>query len=285
MRTANQADVVFSTVDTVGIPLMLVARAGALRRPLVYTAIGLPERLARLRSERMRRLYARALSECASILAYSVREADDLRSWIEGYGGRAAVTFVPFGVDTDALRPSNEPPVHDVVSVGADPHRDFELLLAVARTMPSVSFVVVASGDGARALSDVPANVSVEFDLPFERMQERLAGARVVALPVRENTYSGATTVLLQSLALAKPVVVSRTSAIATGYGLVDCENCRLVQPGDGPAFAKSLGDILGDVVHARALGSSGRRMVERELTWDRYVDRLASIVQIAAGA
>jgi hypothetical protein len=42
----------------------------------------------------------------------------------------------------------------------------------------------------------------------------------VVALPVRENTYSGATTVLLQALALGKPVVVSRTSAIATGYGL-----------------------------------------------------------------
>ena len=38
-------------------------------------------------------------------------------------------------------------------------------------------------------------------------------------------------------------------------------------------------------VVHARALGASGRRMVERELTWDRYVDRLASIVQIAAVA
>ena len=51
------------------------------------------------------------------------------------------------------------------------------------------------------------------------------------------------------------------------------------------PAFAKSLGDILRDDLHARALGSSGRRMVERELTWDRYVDRLASIVQIAAGA
>ena len=112
------------------------------------------------------------------------------------------MTFVPFGVDTDALRPSDEPPAHDVVSIGADPHRDFELLLDVARTLPSVSFVVVATGDGARALSDVPANVSVEFDLPFERMQERLAGARVVALPVRENTYSGATTVLLQSLAL-----------------------------------------------------------------------------------
>ncbi len=61
LRRANRADVVLSTVDTVGIPLMLLARAGRLRAPLVYVAIGLPERLAQLRSERMERLYASAL--------------------------------------------------------------------------------------------------------------------------------------------------------------------------------------------------------------------------------
>jgi glycosyltransferase involved in cell wall biosynthesis len=263
---------------------MLVGRAHGLRRPLVYTAIGLPERLGQLGSERLRRLYARALTDCAAIVAYSAREADDIARWVETHGGRAAVEFVPFGVDTDAFRPSDGPIVHDVVSVGADPHRDFALLLEVARTMPTVDFTVVATGDGARTLSDVPPNVTIEIDLPFERMRERLAAARVVALPVRENTYSGATTVLLQSLALGKPVVVGRTSAIATDYGLVDGENCRLVQPGDAGGFAKSLADVLRDDSHARALGGAGRRTVERELTWGRYVSRLEAIL-VAAGA
>ena len=108
----------------------------------------------------------------------------------------------------------------------------------------------------ARASSPMsPANVTIEVDLPFEQMRERLERARVVALPVRENTYSGATTVLLQAMALEKPVVVSRTSAIATGYGLVDGENCRLVAPGDAASFAEALGDILRDDVQARSLG------------------------------
>ena len=49
LRLANTADVVFSTVDTVGIPLMLLKQAGVLRPPLVYTAVGLPERLVQLR--------------------------------------------------------------------------------------------------------------------------------------------------------------------------------------------------------------------------------------------
>ena len=32
-------------------------------------------------------------------------------------------------------------------------------------------------------------------------------------------------------------MVVSRTGAIATGYGVVNGENCRLVEPGDAAAF------------------------------------------------
>lgn len=76
-------------------------------------------------------------------------------------------------------------------------------------------------------------------------------------------------------MALGKSVVVSRTSAISTGYGLVDGENCRLAQPGDTASSARSLGEVLRDDLHARALGASARRLVERELTWDRYVDRV----------
>ncbi len=58
-------------------------------------------------------------------------------------------------------------------------------------------------------------------------------------------------------MALEKPVVVSRTSAIATGYGLVDGENCRLVEPGDAASFAKSVRDVLRDELHARALAAA----------------------------
>jgi glycosyltransferase involved in cell wall biosynthesis len=296
VRTANRADVVFSTVDTVGIPLMLLKRAGRLRPPLVYAAIGLPERLARLRSERMRRLYAASLGTCAAVIAYSEAEAADLRTWLAKYGvgvrpvgsdpgavPSAHVEFVPFGVDSRLFAPASAAGAVDVVSVGADPHRDFALLVRIATRLPDVSFRIVTTADQARGLTPTPDNVSLETDLPFEEMRHRLAEATLVALPVRENSYSGATTVLLQAMALEKPVVVTRTSAIATGYGLVDGENCRLVAPGDEEAFERALTDVLRDDWHARALGASARTTVERELTWERYVDRIEELLVAAA--
>jgi glycosyltransferase involved in cell wall biosynthesis len=283
LREANRADVVFSTVDTVGIPLVLVKRAGLLRTPLVYAAIGLPERLERLRGERMRRLYAGALGSAAAIVAYSEHEADVLRAWLERHGQRTAVEFVPFGVDTDAFQSSEEEPLVDVVSIGADPHRDFALLLRVAASLPQASFHVVTTADQARTLAPVPPNVAAETDLPFAEMRQRLERARVVALPVRENTYSGATTVLLQSMASGKPVVVTRTRAIDSGYGLVDGDNCRLVAPGDADAFQQAVVRILGDELHARALGARARETAVGELTWERYADRIEQILRRSA--
>jgi glycosyltransferase involved in cell wall biosynthesis len=282
LRRANAADVVFSTVDTVGIPLMLLRRAGRLRPPLVYVAVGLPERLAKLRSDRIRRLYASALGSCASVVAYSQHEADELRSWLAGYGFSPRVAFVPFGVDPAAFRPQPGPATVDVVSVGIDPHRDFALLLRVATRMPGYSFRMVTSRDHRRGLTSVPENVAIETDIPFEEMRRRLVEASVVALPVRENSYSGATTVLLQAMALEKPVVVTRTNAIATGYGLIDGENCRLVAPGDDTGFERALTDVLRDEWHARALGASARATVERELTWERYVNRIEELLRDA---
>ena len=274
LRTANAADVVFATVDTVAIPLVFLKAAGLLRPPLVYAAIGLAERLDTLRSERKRRLLRRAFGPVRAVVAYSPHEADVVREWLGADG--PPVVFVPFGVDIERFRPATDGrPEADVVSVGADPRRDFELLAAVATRHPNLTFHIVASADRARSLAAAPGNVDVETDVPLETVRARLASARVVALPVRDNTYSGATTVLLQAMAMAKPVVVSRTEAIARGYALEDGVNCRLVAPGDLDAFERALVETLTGADAAAALGIRARETVERNFSWERYTDAL----------
>jgi glycosyltransferase involved in cell wall biosynthesis len=274
LHTANDADVVFATVDTVGIPLVLVKAAGALRSPLVYASIGLSERLERLRGDRRLRLLRRAFRSARTVVTYSTHEADILQDWLGGEG--PPVVFVPFGVDIDRFRPSADGHATiDVVSVGADPRRDYELLAAVAARHPDLTFDVVASAEHARSLVAAPENVTIETDVALETVRDRMRSARVVALPVRDNTYSGATTVLLQAMAMAKPVVVSRTEAIASGYGLEDGVNCRLVVPGDIDAFERTLLETLTGADAASSLGVRARETVERSFSWQRYTDAL----------
>ncbi len=283
LRRLNAADVVFSTVDTVGLPLVLLRRAGLVPRPLVYVSIGLPERLAKLRGGRVARRYADALRRVTTIVAYSEHEAALLREVVGEDAAAPPVTFVPFGVDTSQFRPLPDVPTDvDVVSVGADPHRDFPLLLRIAARHPELRFRIVGGAVGVRDLGPLPPNVQLEVDIPLTEVRDRLARARLVALPVRANSYSGATTVLLQAMAMGKPVVVSRTPAIASGYGLVSGENCVLVEPGDEQAFERELLSVLADDAWAGAIGEQARHLVEAELSWTRYVDAIHAALAAA---
>jgi glycosyltransferase involved in cell wall biosynthesis len=259
----------------------LLTAARFIRSPIVYAAIGLPERIERL-DERAAERYAQAFRRVHTIVAYGWGEVEALRAWL---GNEAPpVQFVPFGVDTAVFRPPSLAVVDtDVVSVGADPRRDFALLLDLAERRADWSFRIVASRDHVHELSRAPANVTVEFDLPFELALARLASARVVALPVRDNSYSGATTTLLQSMAIAKPVVVTRTAAIAEGYHLEDGRNCRLV-PADAPAALEhAISDLLVPE-RGGAVGERARETVERHLSWERYTNALCDLLLSACG-
>jgi len=277
LRAANAADVILSTVDTVGLPLALLKRGGIVRTPIVYISIGLRERLEQLRGNRMRALYRSALRGCRALVAYGAEEVERLRAWLGD--GAPPVHFIRFGVNVEGFRPVDVKPEVDVLSVGVDPRRDFPLLLEIAKRRSELRFRLVAGSENARLLGDLPGNVEVETDLPLEQVRERFASARLVALPVRDNTYSGATTTLLQAMAMAKAVVVSRTAAIATGYELRDGVNCRLVPPGDVDAFESAVVQTLTGADAATALGTRARQTVERSLSWTRYVDALWEIL------
>ncbi len=279
----GEADVVVSTVDTVGIPLALLRRGRLVAStPMVYVSIGLLHRVRGLADERSIEELRSAVAAARLVIAYGHAEAKELDAWL---GPSAEVRFVPFGVDVDAFAPSQHPPVADVASVGTDPYRDWRLLIDVARRLSGACFRVVASESAREQLAGSPANVSAEYGRPLAEVRDRLAHARVVALPVVDNEYSGATTTLLQAMACARPVVVSRTRAIADGYGLVDGGNCVLVPPGDADAMERAVRMLLDDPARADALGRSARAHVVAELGWERYGAAITSAVLETARA
>ncbi|MCH8526422.1 MAG: glycosyltransferase family 4 protein [Kiritimatiellae bacterium] len=267
-RRANSADVVWSHADTLGIPLSLFKACGLLRPPLVYTSIGLVERFRAMPESRWKRRQLRALGRCAAFVGYGWEETEVLKQWFP----ECPVHFLPYGVDTERWKPLDRPKTVDVLSLGMDWQRDFGCLLPFARAHPDKRVKIITSRHLQSALGAVPENVELCDPVPLTRIPEEMASARVVALPVKENTYSGATTTLLQAMAMGLPVVVSEVGAIRNGYHFREKESCALVPPGAPALFAEALSRLLEDERLRGAIGAQARKHTAEDLNWRLFL-------------
>lgn len=279
-RRLRDANIIVSSVDNVGVPLVWLNALGLLRPSLLYVSIGLPERITSITSPLTRALYRCLYRKVPRFVTYGWEEAFRLRAWLGLPADSDRVVFIPFGVDHHAFTPQPDTIVDtDVLSVGADMQRDFKTLLQVATELPSVSFRIITSSRHVAAFGTVPANVDIRTNVPFAEIRTALASARIIALPCHENTYSSGTTTLLQALAMAKPVVATRTGAIRDGYRLQDNINCRLVAPGSAPELSAALQSLLANSASQAGLGLAGRQTIETHLTWTHYVARFAKLL------
>lgn len=87
-------------------------------------------------------------------------------------------------------------------------------------------------------------------------MDELIGISSVVAFPV-DDLYGkiDLPLVLLEAMALGVPIVVAR------GGPLEALDFARFVDPGDGDALAKHVGELLRDVEAARRLGAEGKKV------------------------
>lgn len=274
LKEISRADVVFSSVDSLGIPLALCRKWGLIRPPIVYVSIGLPERLAQMRGKGKNKVM-QALSGVSQIICYGWEESVQLQNLLPD----TPVTFIPYGVDTAQWPPRQVPETVDVLSPGVDPHRDFAQLIPFAEAHPEKRIKIIAPLAQVQPLGVLPENIIVSDLVPLSQFAQEMAAARVIALPVKENSYSAATTTLLQAMSMGKAVVVSETGAIREGYGLREADVCRRVSPGDARAFSEALMTLLENDVLREVVGQRAAGFVREHLEWNLLSERLAEQV------
>jgi glycosyltransferase involved in cell wall biosynthesis len=130
----------------------------------------------------------------------------------------------------------------------------------------------------ARRAAALPAGVRVRCLGFRDDVAELSALLDVFVLP---STIEGFSLALLEAMARGLPCVATdaggNREALGEGAG-------RLYPPGDAPALARVLGELLDDVEAARALGARARERVRREFDLSRTVARTLELyVRLAA--
>lgn len=198
---------------------------------------------------------------CDAVREYTEREA--------GIDPRKLVT-VRNGVELPALEGLDRGRPEALFVGRLDAQKDVRTLLAawalVRRRVPDAQLRIVGGGPLEAELKGVPVE-----GVAWEGFRADVAPwyrrARVLVLP---SLWEGLPNVVLEAMAWALPVVAT---SVGGSVELVrEGVTGHLVPPGDAPALAGRLAQVLERAEEARRMGEAGRGVVEREYTMEAMV-------------
>ena len=150
-------------------------------------------------------------------------------------------------------------------------------VLLRAASMLDAELVICGDGRDLDSLRSLARRLSMRDRVSFRgwlapaALASELADAQVVAIPSVWPEPFGL--VGIEAFALGTPVVASHTGGI--GDWLEHGVSGLTVAPGDAPALAEALGELLGDPERARAMGTAGRASVAARFTPTHHVNAL----------
>ncbi len=160
---------------------------------------------------------------------------------------------------------------------GGTSMRDYEPLLAAARELPDVRFVLAT--DQLEGRHDLPPNVQAGR-VSHREFMNLLRKASVVVVPLRGGLRRGAgQQTYLNAMWLGKPVVVSRAPAVVDH---IDDGRTGVVVDGSPASYAEAIRDLLDDPDTARAIGAAAAREVRGRFTYRRHIDGMLDVLDEA---
>jgi glycosyltransferase involved in cell wall biosynthesis len=196
-----------------------------------------------------RRTAFAVLRRAAGIWVQAPSFAQELRASCERYGedwerlsGRVRV--LGNGVDLPAVGDGAVPPPARVLFVGRlVPQKDVPTLLGAAARVPEIEVWIAGDGPSRRAWQAAsPANVRFLGAVPHARIADLLVQCRALVLASHRE---GLPNVVLEALALGRPVVANPVGAVADI--VQDGVNGRVVPVGDEGALAAAMTALLDD--------------------------------------
>jgi glycosyltransferase involved in cell wall biosynthesis len=275
MRSHYQA--IFTDGEQIGLPLAVLLKITPGIRPrhlMIVHVISEPKKTFFL--DRL------GVQSCIDrFLTYSTWQQTFIR---QRWGlGSDRVLWIPFMVDQNFFAPGQVTPRRDdrpqICAVGLE-RRDYTTLLRAVEGLDAHVVIAAASPwskrEGGMSGQSIPLNVTVRKFTQYD-LRQLYADSRFLVMPLEDVKFQAGVTAMLEAMAMGRAVVCSRVPGQTDV--IVDGENGRYVAPGDASALRAEIARLLAQPEEAAHLGANGRRLIERDMNLDRYVELLSEIV------
>lgn len=136
----------------------------------------------------------------------------------------------------------------------------------VSRQFPNVKFVLVGHGEQWRRAHDIINELGIDKHVIMTgQMVNTIRIYPIFDVFVLSSLWEGLPYVVLEAMAMGKPVIASRIPGIEDA--VIDRETGYLVDPGDVSGLSAAIVDLLTDRGTAAGMGMKGRMEIENRFT------------------
>ena len=189
---------------------------------------------------------------------------------------KTAFAVVPFALNVQIPAARD---IHEggyVLSAGRA-ERDYGLLSDAWSGLPQRLHIVCDTEAPLRSVKASP-NITLLRQCFGSDFQREIAGADFVVVPIKDKELSAGQMVLLQSMALGKPVIISRTPTTEE-YG-EHLKTLYFVEHGSVEALRDAVLVLAGDAKLRAAIGAAAHAHYEQRHTVTAYVNGVLSAVE-----
>lgn len=287
----NQYDAVVSGNEAVGFGVAHFVLEGAVRTPHFYFGTGMLgyavpgpnagpmsqqlrgwlrdglDGLIRRRFQRARQMYRGLIEGSRGAILFGRWDYEQAQRLYPDLKPR--VHFLPFAVDTEFWRPRPEaaPQANTILFMGNDRPRDYDMVLAIARTLPEFQFVFVTK---VIAAGDVPANVRLmagdwkDALLSDTDIRDVVQKSALVILPLKPTYKPSGQSVTMQAMACGKPVMISKRDGFWEPENVMDREHAWFIHTHRLEEWCESIRTLMNDPAARDRMGDNARALIAR---------------------
>lgn len=268
----NRYDVIFSTIDSAGLPLLLLKKIGLVKKPIIYMSIDFAFRLED-NNKWPFIWYKNLLTYADAIICNYVEE----KKILDKYNKK--VYFIKVGVDKHYY--NNDKKNNTVkrniklLAFGRDRDRDYLSFVSAVKNLNVLSQIVCSPSNMINIkLAD---NIKVFYDLSPQELRKKIFEASIIVIPINNVKRSGGHLSLLDSLMGGKPVVVASNNGITKTYNFKNGQDCLFYQPGNIMDLKSKIKLLIKDTKLASNLALNGRKKAEKYSTvmYAKEIDKI----------
>ncbi len=270
----DKVSIFFSTSEKVGFPLSLLLYISNCKVPHIMIGHQLSKK-----NKKFIYKFVNIFSSIDKILCLCEAQVKFLMEKLKIENRK--IEFVYDKVDNIFFNPNSNCEGEYILSLGKE-NRDYSTLFKAIKNL-SVPTKIVASSLWNKKKEkfydeNQNSSLTVYSNCTFIKLRELYSKAFFVIVPLIAVDYAAGVNVILESMAMGKAVIVSKSQGI---LDYVEDEiTCLLVEPENVNDLSEKINFLLNNPSVTRKMGENGRKKIEKDINIDIYIEKLSKIIK-----